>query len=52
MTDRDKPLVWLSGEVKTPPFSSAARLEAGTLLRRLQGGEQLGHLAAVEEDER
>ena len=42
MTDRDKPLVWLSGEVKTPPFSSAARLEAGTLLRRLQGGEQLG----------
>jgi hypothetical protein len=24
----DKPLVWLKGEVKTPPFSSQARLEA------------------------
>ena len=37
----DKPLVWLSGEIKTPPFSAAARLEAGTLLRRLQRGELL-----------
>jgi len=37
----DKPLVWLHGEVKTPPFSKAARLEAGFLLRRLQGGERL-----------
>ena len=35
----DKPLAWLSGEVKTPPFSAAARLEAGVLLRRLQRGE-------------
>ena len=34
-----KPLVWLHGEVKTPPFSSAARVEAGFLLRRLQNGE-------------
>ena len=32
----DKPLVWLSGEVKTPPFSSQARIEAGFLLRKLQ----------------
>jgi hypothetical protein len=31
----DKPLVWLHGEVKTPPFSQEARLEAGYLLRRL-----------------
>jgi phage-related protein len=31
--------VWLHGEVKTPPFSSEARIEAGTLLRRLQRGE-------------
>jgi phage-related protein len=38
----DKPLVWLRGEVKTPPFSAAARLEAGMLLRRLQRGEPLG----------
>lgn len=41
MAVADKPLVWLRGEVKTPPFSAAARLEAGTLLRRLQGGEKL-----------
>jgi phage-related protein len=34
-----KPLVWLHGEVKTPPFSRAARLQAGFLLRRLQSGE-------------
>ena len=38
----DKPLVWLRGEVKTPPFSPAARVEAGGLLRRLQRGERLG----------
>jgi phage-related protein len=36
-----KPLVWLHGEVKTPPFSPAARLETGFLLARLQEGEQL-----------
>jgi len=38
----DKPLVWLHGFVKTPPFSQLARLEAGFLLRRLQIGERLG----------
>jgi phage-related protein len=38
----DKPLVWLEGEIKTPPFSQTARLEAGYLLRRLQGGATLG----------
>ena len=37
-----KPLAWLHGEIKTPPFSPAARLEAGILLRRLQRGEALG----------
>ncbi|HEX6160428.1 MAG TPA: type II toxin-antitoxin system RelE/ParE family toxin [Thermoanaerobaculia bacterium] len=37
-----KPLVWLHGAVKTPPFSRAARLEAGFLLRRLQNGELVG----------
>ena len=36
-----KPLVWLHGEVKTPPFSKNARLEAGFLLRRLQSGEKI-----------
>jgi phage-related protein len=38
----DKPLVWLHGEIKTPPFSGLARVEAGVLLRRLQRGELLG----------
>jgi len=42
MSHADKPLVWLAGEVKTPPFSAAARLEAGVLLRRLQRGELFG----------
>jgi len=42
MDTTDKPLVWLHGEIKTPPFSQAARLEAGYLLRHLQTGEQLG----------
>ena len=41
MAPNDRPLVWLSGEVKTPPFSAEARLEAGMLLRRLQRGEAL-----------
>ena len=40
--ERAKPLTWLAGEVKTPPFSSAARVEAGAFLRRLQLGESLG----------
>lgn len=38
----DRPIVWLRGEVRTPPFSSAARREVGVLLRRLQRGEKLG----------
>ena len=37
----DKPLLWLRGNVKTPPFSSAARIETGVLLRRLQRGEMI-----------
>ena len=37
----DKPLVWLHGDVKTPPFSVAARIESGVLIRRLQQGEKL-----------
>lgn len=41
MSPADKPLVWLHSEVKTPPFSREARLEAGFLLRRLQRGEGL-----------
>ena len=41
MAATDRPLVWLYGEVKTPPFTADARLEAGLLLRRLQRGEKL-----------
>jgi phage-related protein len=41
MTPEDKPLAWLDGDVKTPPFSANARLEAGFLLRRLQKGERI-----------
>jgi phage-related protein len=41
MSPNDKPIVWLEGEVKTPPFTRAGRLEAGYLLRRLQKGDSL-----------
>lgn len=37
----EKALVWLHGEIKTPPFTASARIEAGVLLRRLQRGEKL-----------
>jgi phage-related protein len=37
-----KDLIWLKGEVKSPPFSNEARLEAGQLLGRLQNGELIG----------
>lgn len=42
MEVRGKPLAWRAGEIKTPPFSRAARIEAGTMLRRLQLGENIG----------
>jgi phage-related protein len=42
MSGNDKPIVWLEGEVKTPPFTREARIEAGILLRRLQRGESIG----------
>lgn len=37
----EKPLAWLHGEIKTPPFSREVRIEAGFLLGRLQRGELL-----------
>lgn len=37
----DKPLVWLQGDIKTPPFSVQARLKVGFLLRLLQQSENL-----------
>lgn len=42
LSPKHKPLIWLHGEVKTPPFSKEARIEAGYLLRRLQRGDSLG----------
>jgi phage-related protein len=42
MNATDKPLVWLRGDIKSPPFSKAARLQAGFLLRLLQQGETIG----------
>jgi len=39
--NQDKPLVWLRSEIKTPPFSSVARIETGILLRRIQRGEKI-----------
>lgn len=42
MSGTDKPIVWLHGQIKTPPFSLHARVEAGVLLRRLQAGENVG----------
>jgi phage-related protein len=41
MSEDHKPVIWLRAEVKTPPFSEAARLEAGFLIRMLQAGERL-----------
>jgi hypothetical protein len=35
---KEKPLAWLHSEVKTPPLSKAAQVEAGYLLRQLQQG--------------
>ena len=36
-----KPLVWLHGRVKSPPFTREGRIEAGILLGLLQAGETL-----------
>lgn len=36
-----KDLIFLSGEIKTPPFSAKARQEAGDLLRQVQEGIRL-----------
>ena len=49
MSTNDKPLVWLAGEVKSPPFSAEARLEAGFLTAALAGWGISGN-AALEAD--
>ena len=42
LNPKDKPLYWLHGAVKSPPFGESARLEAGFLLRLLQQGATIG----------
>lgn len=41
MATKEKPLVWIHGVIKTPPFSTNARIAAGFLLRLLQRGDLL-----------
>jgi phage-related protein len=41
MLVRRKPVVWLGGEIKTPPFSEKARHKAGELIGRLQVGQTI-----------
>ena len=41
MSPQDKPLVWMHGEISTPPFSANARIEAGYLLRQVEKGIKL-----------
>ena len=41
MSPKDKPLVWMYGEVKSPPLSKLARVQAGFLLRLLQRGDKI-----------
>ena len=41
MAETNKYIVWLHGEIKTPPFGTESRLKAGFLMRRLQQGENL-----------
>src|SRR5437762_3700660 len=41
LAESGKELVWLHGEVKTPPFSVEARRRAGFLLRLAQDGNLL-----------
>ena len=41
MSSKEFPLVWLHGGIHSPPFSKAALVEAGYLLRLLQEGERL-----------
>lgn len=39
--EQRRPVVWLRGRVKTPPFTPSGRIEAGLLLGLLQAGARL-----------
>lgn len=38
----EKPVIWLNGEIKTPPFTRDGRREAGMLLGMVQAGIPIG----------
>lgn len=38
MSETDPPLVWIKGEVKTPPFSADARIKAGSVKKNSERG--------------
>lgn len=42
MSPTDKELVWLHGEVRSPPFTFEGKQKSGFWLRKLQRGERLG----------
>ena len=42
MSPKAKPLAWLQGELRSPPFSEEARIYVGFLLRLVQRGESVG----------
>jgi phage-related protein len=41
MSRNSKTIVWLHGEIKTPPFTLVARIKTSKLLRKLQEGFML-----------
>lgn len=41
MLDAERAIVWIHGDVKSPPFSTHARKKVGSLLRVLQLGGKL-----------
>ncbi len=47
VSPKDKPLAWLHGQVKTPPFSMAARIETGFSAQARAAGREAEHAAVA-----
>ncbi len=45
-----KPLVWLHGEIKTPPFSQSGRLEVAMRLGELEDGDTVANKRTEERE--